>query len=55
MVCLQPRLKSWVETQAAQEGMALSTWIRWLIAREARRDGGHSEVRNGGPDDPHAA
>jgi hypothetical protein len=38
MVCLQPRLKSWVAQQAAQEEMALSTWIRSLIAREAKRD-----------------
>jgi len=38
MVCLQPTLKTWVETQAAQEEMALSTWIRGLIAREAKRD-----------------
>jgi hypothetical protein len=38
MVCLQSTLKSWVEMQAAQEEMALSTWIRGLIAREAKRD-----------------
>jgi hypothetical protein len=45
MVCLQPRLKSWVAQQAAQEEMPLSAWIRGLIAREAKRDLLKAEVQ----------
>jgi hypothetical protein len=38
MVCLQPRLKVWLNERAAQEEMGVSTFIRALIAREAKRD-----------------
>jgi hypothetical protein len=47
-VRLTPRLKAWITARADEEAISVSTWIRTMIAREARKDLVKGEVKDGG-------